>query len=265
MVYMANNVFFEGDAPLGIVDDGCGDVRCYCVDDFGIENGRFSASFHEFLVEPAIDEDEAERMLTERLECYLDGADAQERLELCERFDCSPNNLPYEYAKDYVSAFDYDAFAALNDWVEGVASNAIGKPLIVLAGGGQHDMFDELTSFLLDESLVNEIRHIWRNWHLNDLTPGTERQMAALREAKLDGRLGSYEQQCDYLKSIGLYEDELDGKPYVYGSGWVTRELPTDIYERVGAIVGALYDSPSLEQAVAQYLEANPDALHGNR
>lgn len=265
MIRMASDVSFEGNAPLGIVDDGCGDVRCYCVNDFGIKDGRFSTGFIEFLVEPAIDEDEVERMLTERIEWYLEDCGARERLEMCERFDCSPNNLPYEYAKEYVSDFDGDAFAALNEWLDGVESNAAGKPFLTHAGGGQHDMFDELTSFVLDESLVNEICHIWRNWHLNDLTPGTERQMAALRDAKIDGRLGSYEQQCDYLKSIGLYEDELDGKPYAYGSGWVTRELPTDIYERVSAIVDALYAAPRLEQAVAQYLEANPDAMHGNR
>lgn len=262
---MASDVSFEGNAPLGIVDDGCGDVRCYCVHGFGIEDGRFTASFNKFLVEPAIDEDEAERMLTERLEWYLEDCGAQERLEMCERFDCSPNNLPYAYVKEYMNDFGDSAFAALNDWLDGVESNAVGEPFLTDAGGGQHDMFDELTSFVLDESLVNEIRHIWRNWHLNDLTPGTERQMAALRDAKLDVRLGNYEQLCDYLKSIGLYEDELDGKPYIYGSGWVTRELPTDICERVRAIVGALHDAPRPEQAVAQYLETNPDALHGNR
>lgn len=73
-----------------------------------------------------------------------------------------------------------------------------------------------------------ELLKIWENWHLNDLHPGTEKQEEALEKykRKIKKRL-SYEEECEYLKSIGLYEDN----GYKYGTGWIKRELPENFEE----------------------------------
>lgn len=51
---------------------------------------------------------------------------------------------------------------------------------------------------------------------------GTVKQENALNNA--DKKFNSYDEKCDYLKSIGLYED--DG--YRYGSSWLYREIDAD-------------------------------------
>ena len=61
---------------------------------------------------------------------------------------------------------------------------------------------------------------IWKQWHLNDMNAGTVKQTEALKDFK-----GDYTAQCEYLKSVGLYDD--DG--YKYGTAWLKRGLP-EIY-----------------------------------
>ena len=102
--------------------------------------------------------------------------------------------------------------------------------------GGQ--CLDELVKYFKGNKTFDFIYDMWNKYHLNGMNAGTIEQENALKEAVKNGELTSYgannyENTCNYLKSIGLYEVEVDGKPYRYGSGWLVREIPEDDLERI--------------------------------
>ena len=73
-------------------------------------------------------------------------------------------------------------------------------------------------------AMMDQLRTVWARWHLNDMHPGTPRQMAFL-----DGILGcmSFADSCAVLREAGLYED--DG--HKYGSQWLYESVPDDVLE----------------------------------
>jgi len=100
--------------------------------------------------------------------------------------------------------------------------------------GGQ--CFDDILKYYTfnnptDYKIFLNIYDIWKRNHLNNLNAGTEKQMTALKngyESYCSGReiTDKFESQCDYLKSIDLYVDILEGgMPYKYGSGWIYRAI----------------------------------------
>lgn len=94
--------------------------------------------------------------------------------------------------------------------------------------GGQ--CLDDIAEFVKDEKF-NEILRLWKLYHLNDMHPGTREQEEALEEAVKEGKLenryaSNYTNCCEYLKSIGLYEVEHEGKPYRFGTGWLIWDIP---------------------------------------
>jgi hypothetical protein len=67
---------------------------------------------------------------------------------------------------------------------------------------------------------------------------GTPEQEAALKEAGLTGFASDYKKCCEYLKSVGMYEVELeDGTMYKFGSGWLTQPIPEDELEKIEKII----------------------------
>lgn len=70
------------------------------------------------------------------------------------------------------------------------------------------------------------IIEIWKEYHLNDLTPGTPKQMEALKGKSLE-----YKEAVEYLKTLKLDVDN----GYSYGSAWLMTQIPHDI-------VAELYD-----------------------
>lgn len=96
--------------------------------------------------------------------------------------------------------------------------------------GGQ--CLDELAKYIHTD-IFKTIYRLWKQYHLNDMHAGTEEQENALKEAVKEGKLqkygaNNYEETCNYLKSIDLYEVEHQGKPYKYGHGWLYREIPEE-------------------------------------
>ena len=74
---------------------------------------------------------------------------------------------------------------------------------------------------------------ICKEWHLNNLTAGSPRQEAFLKEWTSRNKY-SYEKACEALKEANLYEDAEylhNGKPYVYGTAWLRRELPQEVID----------------------------------
>lgn len=82
---------------------------------------------------------------------------------------------------------------------------------------------------------ITKFRGIWNMWHLNDMTPGTPRQMDYLRT--IPGGIPNYSTACKILEQADLLVD--DG--YKYGSKWLREEVPEDVIEWLMA----LPDSPT--------------------
>lgn len=93
-------------------------------------------------------------------------------------------------------------------------------------GGGQ--CLDDIAETTLRHNYTfQRIYRLWSLYHLNDMNAGTPEQEDALKMK--DPQLcwaSNYAEACEYLKSIGLYEVMVDGKPYKYGHGWLHREIP---------------------------------------
>ncbi len=89
---------------------------------------------------------------------------------------------------------------------------------------------------------------IWKQWHNNDLHPGTERQEKAIEKWKKENgiKYATFKDACTYLKRIGLYEDN----GYVYGSKWLKRELPKDIIETIEKIADDIEHEDRFENIV---------------
>ena len=94
-----------------------------------------------------------------------------------------------------------------------------------------------------------ELYKCWKRWHLNDLRAGTPKQEEAVREWKKKNQY-DYKLVCDYLKTIGLYEDN----GYRYGTAWLKEEVPKEVIEwlyslpGVGADVDDVYPSEVTDQ-----------------
>lgn len=81
-----------------------------------------------------------------------------------------------------------------------------------------------------------EIYRLWKLYHLNDTHAGTREQEAAIDAWVAEGNRYDYNKVCDYLKSIGLYEVEHEGKPYKYGHAWLYWEIPAEDLEKIKAL-----------------------------
>lgn len=106
--------------------------------------------------------------------------------------------------------------------------------------GGQ--IFDGLKCYM-HSPLFDKIYEYWKQYHLNTMHAGTPEQEDALEQwhESLQGHdkiaLFDYKRDCEYLKSIGLYEVEWEGQPYRYGSAWLTRPIPEDVVEEIISLI----------------------------
>lgn len=83
-----------------------------------------------------------------------------------------------------------------------------------------------------------ELYRLWKLYHLNDMHAGTIEQEKAIDDWESKGNHYDYTSACDYLKSIGLYEVEYNGKPYKYGHAWLYWDIP----EYDLKVIQALFD-----------------------
>ena len=85
---------------------------------------------------------------------------------------------------------------------------------------------------------------VWGEWHLNDLTAGSPRQMAYLKAHPVSATYpeSHYEKAKAALEAAGLQPDAehlRDGKPYSYGSAWLRTEVPADVLDFLRALPDA--------------------------
>lgn len=86
--------------------------------------------------------------------------------------------------------------------------------------GGQ--CLDRLLPFFRDNKIFKEIFRLWRKCNLNDMHFGTPEQENWLRSHGFgEPNANDYDRHCEALKNAGLYEVEVDGKPFKYGTRWL--------------------------------------------
>jgi hypothetical protein len=85
-------------------------------------------------------------------------------------------------------------------------------------------MLDELNMYIGNRIKFHKILKFWKKYHLNDMNAGTSLQMEALKKWRKENNITDYDytKECEYLKSINLYED----RGYKYGHGWLLEEIP---------------------------------------
>lgn len=96
--------------------------------------------------------------------------------------------------------------------------------------GGQN--LDEMIKYesISSDPVFNKLYYLWTNHHLNDCRSGTPAQLAAIKAYHIANKenskvnLNSFDADIDYLKSIGLYDDNGN----VYGSRWFYMEIPSE-------------------------------------
>lgn len=100
--------------------------------------------------------------------------------------------------------------------------------------GGQ--CLDGLNTFraIKNNSIFSKVYEWWKKYHLNDMHVGTVEQELALEcWHNNNGTKADFAKDCEYLKTIGLYEVKHNGKLYKYGSGWIYREIPQNDLEGI--------------------------------
>lgn len=136
--------------------------------------------------------------------------------------------------------------------------------------GGQ--CIDSIDKFFKHDRLYKLIENLWKKYHLNSMHAGTVEQENCLKDfaseketiknelrnnawnkAKIEynysenyfkewqswhsSEWDSYTVDCELLKRHGLYEVEVDGKPYKYGHAWLYREIPENDMNKIRAIL----------------------------
>jgi hypothetical protein len=99
---------------------------------------------------------------------------------------------------------------------------------------------DEIASLFPHKKTVQRIKAIWERWHLNDLKAGSPNQEEYLRRhpVQITYPESHYDKTCGILKEAGLNPDVAylhNGKPYEYGSSWLTEELPQEVINEVNS------------------------------
>lgn len=75
-----------------------------------------------------------------------------------------------------------------------------------------------------EKALIEKIYNLWSEYHCNDLMAGTDNQMEILKDFN-----GDFKEDCEFLKSNGLYED----RGYRYGSRWLIKQIPADVLAEI--------------------------------
>ncbi len=104
--------------------------------------------------------------------------------------------------------------------------------------GGCGQIVDELKNICSVNSdwtseMISKLAEIWKEWHLNNLTAGSPKQEAFVKEWLKTNKY-DYDAVCVALSEAGLYEDAsyiYNDAPYKYGHAWLTREVPANVID----------------------------------
>ena len=107
----------------------------------------------------------------------------------------------------------------------------------IIAGG---QILDKILTYYPNNKLVKKIVSIWSQYHLNDLTPGSPKQMDYLKSLKNQSYGDLYTWQRTKLTEVDLLIDKSflhNGKPYEYGSAWLKTEIPENVQQEIFSII----------------------------
>lgn len=114
-----------------------------------------------------------------------------------------------------------------------------------LIGGQCLDTINDNCPDIKANPIWQKIYRLWKLYHLNDMHAGTIEQEEALdkwraiSEENTIQTIKGYDRACEYLKSIGLYEVEYNGRPYRYGTGWLKRDIPEEDLKQIEELLKA--------------------------
>lgn len=98
-------------------------------------------------------------------------------------------------------------------------------------GGSLGQIYDSISPATEYQEVLIDL---WKKYHLNDMKSGTPRQMELVEGLP-------YVEACAVLERENLLEDILpNGEKYIYGSGWLTEELPEDIEDLVEEVIESI-------------------------
>ena len=84
-----------------------------------------------------------------------------------------------------------------------------------------------------------ELRELWRRWHLNDSKAGTPYQYELLEKRfKEQGGRARLDEEIEYLKSVGHYEEQWNGETVRWGERYIYWEIPEKTLGRIREIIG---------------------------
>jgi hypothetical protein len=92
---------------------------------------------------------------------------------------------------------------------------------------------DEMYKHLKSNKTFLMIYSLWKKYHLNDMTPGTPKQMAFLSTIQKPSNAEFYKWECEQLEKVDLLIDDLNGEPYKYGTKWLISEIPSFAKEQI--------------------------------
>ena len=73
------------------------------------------------------------------------------------------------------------------------------------------------------------------------MTAGSPKQEEYLKSIISEDSLDySYDLKCEKLKEVNLLHDKsylYDGKPYEYGTAWLTTEIPTEVKQEINNLI----------------------------
>ena len=99
---------------------------------------------------------------------------------------------------------------------------------------------DTIKKFLPNNKLFNKIYNIWKKYHLNDLTAGSPKQVEYLESITKPEDAEFYKWECEELEKVNLLHDAsylYNGKPYKYGTAWLTTEIPTEVKQEINNLI----------------------------
>lgn len=132
-------------------------------------------------------------------------------------------DIRLDYCEDRTK-LNYIDLSEVNGYYHlGISANVWNsrKTNVIMCG----QCLDSLLPHLENNPLFMELYAIWCEYHLNDLKGGTIEQMEALKDFEGD----YYTAQCEYLKSINLYE--VNG--FKYGHDWLLKVIPSEVVDRI--------------------------------
>lgn len=91
---------------------------------------------------------------------------------------------------------------------------------------------DEIAYFV-SNAKFKEIYRLWKLYHLNDMHAGTKKQEEALEAVGLGSFATRYDECCNYLKSVNLFEDA----GHKFGHEWLLWDIPEEDVNKINSLL----------------------------